>query len=506
MTEKTDTNDLRAIAHRAMRERGLEPDFPPDAIRQLAGIPAAAHEPDPAVRDLRTLLWCSIDNDTSRDLDQLTVAEPLADGRVKLLVAVADVDAVVKPLTPIDGHARKNTTSVYTAAQVFPMLPERLSTDLTSLNEGADRLALVIELVVAADGSVPESAVYRAVVRSRAQLAYRSVAAWLAGSGPVPEKVAKTAGLDEQLRLQDRIAGIMKSVRDAHGALDLETIAPEAVMQDGRVVDLRQDRQNRAQDLIADFMIAANGVSAQFLQKQGRPAFRRVVRTPERWDRIRAVAAGFADHLPVAPDSKALAAFLTRRRLADALRFPDLSLTVVKLLGAGEYAVQLPGEEPAGHFGLAVREYSQSTAPNRRFPDLITQRLLKAALAGVPSPYAPTELAALATHCTVQEDAARKVERQVRKSAAALFLSGRVGEVFDALVTGASEKGTWVRVLTPPVEGRLLAGYQWLDVGDQLKVRLTGLNVERGFIDFARWEQDTKRVEQRRISDDATVR
>ncbi|QEL19877.1 RNB domain-containing ribonuclease [Limnoglobus roseus] len=490
MNEKNNTNDLRAIAHRAMRERGLEPDFPPDAIRQLAGIPANTHEPDPAVRDLRPLPWCSIDNDTSRDLDQLTVADPLSDGRVKLLVAIADVDALVKPVTPIDRHARANTTSVYTAAQIFPMLPERLSTDLTSLNENADRLAIIIELVVAADGSILESAVYRAVVRNRAQLAYRSVAAWLVGSGPVPEKVAKTAGLDRQLRLQDQIARVMKSVRDAHGALDLETIQPEAVLRDGRVVDLRQDRQNRAQDLIADFMIAANAASAQFLQKHGRPAFRRIVRTPERWDRIRAVAAGFAEQLPAAPDSKALAAFLTRRRQADPLRFPDLSLTVVKLLGAGEYVVQLPGEESAGHFGLAVREYSQSTAPNRRFPDLITQRLLKATLAGVTSPYTPTELAALATHCTAQEDAARKVERQVRKSAAALFLSGRVGEVFEALVTGVSDKGTWVRVLTPPVEGRLTAGYQGIDVGDPLKVRLTGLNVERGFIDFARAEQD----------------
>jgi VacB/RNase II family 3'-5' exoribonuclease len=479
-------SDLGAIAQRAMLERGLEPDFPPDALRQLAGIAAAAGEPDPAVRDLRTLLWCSIDNDTSRDLDQLTVAEPLADGRVKLRVAVADVDALVKPLTPIDRHARANTTSVYTAARIFPMLPERLSTDLTSLNEGTDRLALVIELVVSADGAIPESAVYRAVVRNHAQLAYRSVAAWLDGSGPMPEKVSRTGGLDEQLRVQDRLAQVMKSVRGAHGALDLETIEPEAVLQDGRVIDLRQDRQNRAQDLIADFMIAANGVSARFLQTCGLPAFRRVVRTPKRWDRIRDVAAGFGDHLPAAPDSKALAAFLTRRRRQDPLRFPDLSLTVVKLLGAGEYVVQLPGQESAGHFGLAVREYTHSTAPNRRFPDLITQRLLKAALAGVSSPYTHDELAALASHCTAQEDAAKKVERGVRKSAAALFLSGRLGEVFDALVTGASDQGTWVRVLTPPVEGRLTAGYQGVDVGDRIRVELTGLNVERGFIDFAR--------------------
>ncbi|QJW94660.1 RNB domain-containing ribonuclease [Frigoriglobus tundricola] len=490
MNEQNRPSDLRAIAHKAMRDRGLEPDFPPDALRQLNGIPAAAHEPDPAIRDLRTLLWCSIDNDTSRDLDQLTVAEELDAGRVKILVAIADVDALVKPSSPIDRHARTNTTSVYTAAQIFPMLPERLSTDLTSLNENADRLALVIELVVNGDGSVQDSAVYRAVVTNHAKLAYRSVAAWLDGSGPVPEKIVKTAGLDEQLRLQDRIAHVMKSVRDAHGALDLETIEPEAVLRDGRVVDLRQERQNRAQDLIADFMIAANTASARFLEKRGLPALRRVVRTPERWDRIREVAAGFGEQLPAPPDSKALAAFLARRRQQDLLRFPDLSLTIVKLLGAGEYVVQLPGRESAGHFGLAVREYSHSTAPNRRFPDLVTQRLLKAALAGESLPYDAAELAALATHCTTQEDAAKKVERQVRKSAAALFLSGRIGEVFDALVTGAADKGTWVRVLTPPVEGRLTAGYQGVDVGDQIRVRLTGLNVERGFIDFARSGND----------------
>jgi VacB/RNase II family 3'-5' exoribonuclease len=469
-----------------MMDRGLEPDFPSDAIQQLNGIPGAARETNDAVRDLRNLLWCSIDNDSSRDLDQLTVAETLPAGRVKILVAIADVDAIVKPVSPIDRHAKTNTTSVYTAAQIFPMLPERLSTDLTSLNENSERLALVIEMVVAGDGSVQESAVYRAVVNNHAKLAYHGVAAWLEGKDKMPEKVAKIQGLDEQLRVQDQIAQVMKSVRYLHGALDLETIEPEAVLTDGHVVDLRLARKNRAQELIEDFMIAANGVSAQFLEKRGLPAMRRVVRTPERWDRIQSVAKGFGDHLPDAPDSKALAAFLARRRQQDPLRFPDLSLTIVKLLGAGEYVVQVPGQESAGHFGLAVQKYSHSTAPNRRFPDLITQRLLKAALAGDKPPYDPAELTSLATHCTEQEDAAKKVERQVRKSAAAQFLSGRIGETFDALVTGASEKGAWVRLLKPPVEGRLMTGYDGVDVGDQIKVRLTGLNIERGFIDFAR--------------------
>jgi exoribonuclease II len=479
-------HDLRAIAHKAMTDRGLEPDFPSNAIQQLNGMRGPARETDAAIRDLRKSLWCSIDNDASRDLDQLTVAEKLPAGRIKILVAIADVDALVKPASPLDGHAKTNTTSVYTAAQIFPMLPERLSTDLTSLNEGEDRLALVIEMLVAEDGSIQGSDVYRAFVHNYAKLAYRSVAAWLDGKDKMPDKVAKTKGMDEQLRLQDGIAQVMKSVRFQHGALELETIEPETVVEDGRVVDLRLDRKNRAKELIEDFMIAANGVTAQFLEKRGWPVLQRVVRSPERWDRIRKVADDFADPLPADPDSKALAAFLTRRREADPLRFPDLSLTIVKLLGAGEYVAQLPGQDSTGHFGLAVHEYSHSTAPNRRFPDLITQRMLKAALAGGRTPYSPAELAALATHCTEQEDAAKKVERQVRKSAAAQFLSGRIGETFDALVTGASEKGTWVRLLKPPVEGRLIRGQEGADVGDQIKVQLVSVDVERGFIDFVR--------------------
>jgi exoribonuclease-2 len=480
-------HDLRAIAQKAMKDRGLEPDFPSKAIQQLNAIHGPARETDNTIRDLRNCLWCSIDNDASKDLDQLTVAEKLTGGSAKVLVAIADVDALVKPTSPLDDHAKTNTTSVYTAAQIFPMLPERLSTDLTSLNEDEDRLALVIEMVVAADGSIQESAVYRALVNNQAKLAYRSVAAWLDGKDKMPDKVAKTKGMDEQLRLQDQIAHVMKTVRYQHGALELETIEPETVLEDGQVVDLRLDRKNRAKELIEDFMIAANGVTARFLEKRGLPVLQRVVRSPERWDRIRKVGEEYGDVLPAEPDSKALAYFLTQRRQADPLHFPDLSLTIVKLLGAGEYIAQLPGENSTGHFGLAVREYSHSTAPNRRFPDLVTQRMLKAALAGSKSPYTPAELAALATHCTEQEDAAKKVERQVRKSAAAQFLAGRIGETFDALVTGASEKGTWVRLLKPPVEGKLVRGQEGADVGDPVKVQLVSVNVERGFIDFVRF-------------------
>jgi exoribonuclease-2 len=302
----------------------------------------------------------------------------------------------------------------------------------------------------------------------------------------MPEKIAKVKGMEQQLRMQDQIAQVMRSVRYQHGALDLQSIEPEALLSNGRVVDLRLQLQNRAKELIEEFMIAANGVSSQFLEKRGLPALRRVVRTPEKWDRIQQVAERLGDSLPASPDSKALGAFLTRRRQADPLRFPDLSLTIVKLLGAGEYVLQVPGATSAGHFGLAVQNYNHSTAPNRRFPDLITQRMLKAALAGSQPPYGETELTSLATHCTQQEDAAKKVERQVRKSAAAQFLSNRIGETFDALVTGASEKGTWVRLLKPPAEGMLTSGHDGLNVGDQVRVKLVNLNVQRGFIDFVR--------------------
>ena len=476
--------DLGNLARQVMIERGFEPDFPADAIRQVAALSGPAA--DGAVRDLRALAWASIDNDDSRDLDQLTVAEELPGGAVRVLVAIAEVDSTVGKGSPVDRHARRNTTSVYTAARIFPMLPEKLSTDLTSLAAHEERLAVIIEFVVNDAGSIGSSDVYRARVRNQAKLAYGSVGAWLAGEGPMPPAMAAAQGVDVQIRLQDRVAQTLAQRRHEHGALDLEVLEPRAVMSDGDVVDLRQQQRNRATQLIEDFMIAANGVTARYLQAKGFPTLRRVVRSPERWDKLRSFAAGFGDALPGTPDAKALADFLVRRRTADPLRFPDLSLSVVKLLGRGEYVVQLPGGPAAGHFGLAVSDYVHSTAPNRRFPDLVTQRLVKAALNGGRSPYDDDELAALATHCTEQEDAANRVERQVRKSAAALLLRSRIGEPFDAIVTGASEKGTWVRVLQPPVEGKLVHGHDGLDVGDRVGVRLVSVNVERGFIDFDR--------------------
>ena len=428
----------------------------------------------------------SIDNDDTRDLDQLSVAEPLVAGAVKLLVAVADVDATVADGSAIDGHARANTTSVYTPAEIFPMLPERLSTDLTSLGEGWDRLAIVVEMVVSPDGVVTKSDVTCALVRNQAKLAYDSVAAWLDGTGKAPSAVASQPAIAEQLRLQARVALAMKELRHHRGALTLETTESRVVFVGDLLSDLRPDEKNPAKDLIEDFMIAANVATAQFLQGRAFPSLRRVLRSPERWGRIVELAAGLGDRLPAEPSAPALQEFLVRRRQADPARFADVSLSVVKLLGSGEYAVELPGGSTDGHFGLAVKDYTHSTAPNRRFPDLATQRLVKAALAGAPCPYTADQLAELARHCTLQEDNAAKVERQVRKSAAALLLAPRLGERFDAVVTGASPKGTWVRIVHPSAEGRVVRGEHGLDVGDRVRVELVHTDVERGFIDFAR--------------------
>jgi exoribonuclease-2 len=479
-------NDLRRIARRAMLERGLLPDFSAAALAETAAMQDAAAATGPSVRDLRALLWASIDNDDSRDLDQLSVSAPAADGAVRILVAIADVDASVAAGSALDAHARTNTTSVYTAAQIFPMLPERLSTDLTSLGEDQARLAVVVDMVVAADGGATSSEVYRAVVVNRAKLAYDAVAAWLEGAAPAPPRVAAVPGLAEQLRTQDRVAQAMRGLRHRHGALALETIEPRAVFDGSVLSELRTETKNRAKELIEDFMIAANGATAEYLERKGFPSLRRVLRAPERWERIVALAATVGERLPPEASASALGAFLARRRQADPERFPDLSLSVVKLLGSGEYVLDLPGGRAEGHFGLAVRDYTHSTAPNRRYPDLVTQRLVKAALRGEAVPYPGEELAALARHCTEQEDAAAKVERQVRKSAAALLLAPRIGERFDAIVTGASPKGTWARVLAPPVEGKVVRGFEGLDVGDRVRVELVRTDVERGYIDFVR--------------------
>ena len=479
-------HDLRAIARRVMVERDLLPDFSPAVMAEVARSQATTATGAPGARDLRGLLWCSIDNDDSRDLDQLTVAEPMGDGAVRILVAVADVDATVAQGSATDGHARHNTSSVYTAAAIFPMLPERLSTDLTSLGEGEDRVAMVVEMTVNADGTVGAADLYRAMVKNRAKLAYNAVAAWLDATGPIPDRAAVVPGMEAQLRLQDQVAERLRDVRHHHGALRLETIQARPVFEGETLIDLEVEHPNRARALIEDFMIAANGATARYLAARSYPALRRVLRSPERWGRIVELAAGLGVSLPPEPDAAALDAFLATRRQADPLRFPDLSLSIVKLMGRGEYVVELPGQTAPGHFGLAVPAYTHSTAPNRRFPDVIAQRLLKAALASRPAPYANAELQELAQHCTEAEDRANKVERQVGKSAAALLLEPRIGQQFDAIVTGASQKGTWVRILRPPVEGKLVQGADGLDVGDRVQVTLIATNVEQGYIDFVR--------------------
>jgi exoribonuclease-2 len=474
---------LRDIARRVMGERGLAAEFTRAAVLELEGIKAPA-APEPGTRDVRSLPWSSIDNDDSRDLDQLSVGEALPGGAVRMCVAIADVAALVKKGGPIDAHARQNTTSVYTAAEMFPMLPEKLSTDLTSLNVNVDRVAVVVDMVFEPEGELRSSEIYPALVHNRAQLAYPSMAAWLDGTGPMPAGIAAVAGLEENLRLQDRMARRLRTRREEKGALSFETIQAKPVFSGMALRDLVADRSNTAKDLIEDLMVSANGVVARYFAAQRIPSIRRVVRTPVHWDRIAEIAADRGTELPKNPDPIALEKFLVTERRKDPLRFPDLSLSIIKLMGAGEYVVETPDGPGEGHFGLAVRDYTHSTAPNRRYPDVISQRMLKASLAGQPLPYTLPELQELADHCTEQEDAAKKVERQVAKSAAALLLSDRVGVTFDALITGASEKGTWARLLRPPVEGKLVVGYEGRKVGQTLRVKLLGVDVQRGHIDL----------------------
>lgn len=478
---------LQSIAHRVMIERGLLPDFSNEALAELKKLQISIGKPasdDANIRDMRDLPWASIDNDDSQDLDQLTVAQEMPEGKVRIMVAIADVDSLVRKGTALDNHARHNTTSVYTAARIFPMLPDLLSTNLTSLNLNEDRFALVVEMELRVDGSLLNSSIYRALVRNHARLAYNNIAPWLEGSGIVPKAVSSVAGLAENLRLQDQAAQSLKKLRHVNGALTLETIESKPVFDGDQIRTLELEEKNRAKELIEDFMIAANGVTARYLSANNFPSIRRVVRTPKRWERIVEIAWNHQYELPSEPDSKALEDFLVQAKAANPIHFPDLSLAVIKLLGSGEYVAEASDQTAPGHFGLAVKDYAHSTAPNRRYPDLLTQRLIKAALEGKTVPYSKDELDKLAAHCTEAEDAATKVERRVEKSAAALMLESSLGEVFESIVTGASEKGTWVRLLTIPVEGKLEQGFEGLDVGDQIRVQLIMVDVQQGFIDF----------------------
>ena len=478
-------SSLASIAAWAMFSRGLEPEFPPGVQHELEQIRQPAREPgNTSIRDLTALAWCSLDNDDSRDLDQLTVCEPLPDGGMRIMVAVADVDALVKKGSAIDLHARVNTTSVYTSARIFPMLPEKLSTDLTSLNADEDRLAIVSDMTFTQDGALASSSIYRALVRNHAKLAYDAVSAWIEGRGELPAAALRVPGMDAQLRMQDAHAQKLRALRSAEGALDFQTFQPRASFEGETITGLEEQPHNRGRQLIEEFMIATNGCMARFLAAHGGASLRRIVRSPERWARIVDVAREHGATLPSQPDGKALSTFLAEQRRIDPLRFPDLSLVIVKLMGRGEYVVERAGGEPIGHFGLAVRHYTHSTAPNRRYPDLITQRLLKAALAGSKPPYSATELDDLAVHCTRQEDAAQKVERQMRKSEAALLLRSRIGQRFNGIVTGSGDSGVWVRIFEPPVEGRIKGEMPELGIGQRVRVRLVSTSVERGFIDF----------------------
>jgi exoribonuclease-2 len=487
--------NLATAAHAEMLRDGFQPDFSADTQTQIAQVRATAANrlQTPGVTDLRSLLWSSIDNDTSRDLDQIEWAERTPQG-IRVLIGVADVDAAVAKGSPIDKHAAAQTTSVYTPAVVFPMIPTELSTDLTSLDENVDRLAVVVEYTVNmnapdnecnVDGLLLNTKIYRALVHNRAQLAYDGVGNWLEGRTAPPAKVAASTDLQAQLHLQDEAARMLQKHRILCGALEFDRAEAEADMQDNQVQDLKARKKTRANDIIEDFMIAANETMARTLLKAGRSSIRRVVRTPKRWDRIVALAAEHGTQLPAEPDSGALNAFLIKQKTADPVHYPDISLSVIKLMGPGIYVLTNPNDPDQAHFGLAAHDYTHSTAPNRRFADVITQRVMKALLTNQPPPYSDDELTTIADHCTEMEDAARKVERTTLKMAAALSLAPHVGQTYSAVVTGASDKGTYVRITDPPVEGRVMQGAKGLDVGDELNVKLLHVNPERGFIDFA---------------------
>lgn len=478
---------LNEIAHQAMLARGFVPDLPEPALRELSLLSSPA-SPSPLhpVRDMRDFLWISIDNDDSKDLDQLTFAEKDGTGKDRIYVAVADVDALVKHMSAIDRLASINTTSVYTPTKVFPMLPLKLSTDLTSLNENSDRCAIVVEMEIEKDGKFDLHGIYPALVRNHAKLAYNHVAAWLEGKVPQPHPTENIESLPDQIKLQDKIAQHIKEFRYRQGALSFGTIEVQPVIMEGLVVDLVETTHNRANALIENFMIAANVGMTKFLMSKNLPVIKRIVETPKRWDRIVSLAKEKGDKLPSQPDVKALRDFLLKQRKIDPMHFPDLSLAVIKLVGKGEYIASFPGRASPGHFDLALLDYAHTTAPNRRYPDLIMQRLLKSCFFSDAYHYNNEELKGLAAHCTLKEDDAMKVERRVRKSAAAIVLSGKIGHEFDAMVTGASDKGTWVRLYTPPLEGKLTQGSQGVDVGDHIRVKLIYVDINNGYIDFAR--------------------
>jgi len=480
--------DLHQIARAAIEQYGFDFTFAKPVIDEIRGLDPGRllNIPYDGLRDLRGLLWSSIDNAESLDLDQIEYCERGANGEIIVKVAIADVDLFVPKNSQTDIYAARNGTSVYTGIDVFSLLPDRLSAGLTSLLPDADHLAMVIEFTVFSDGTMAHGFFYRALIRNKAKLIYEEIGDWIEGKTGVPASVERVPGLKEQLELQDDAAGRLSKLRVEQGALEFGTVEPKPVIQGENVVALSVREKNRANFIIENLMIAANVSIAQFLKDAGIPMIQRVVRVPKNWPGIIAVAAVYNETLPFQPDARALSQFLYKRKIADPERFSDLSLTIVKLLGPGEYMMlEAQGSSP-GHFGLAVMDYTHGTAPNRRYVDLIIQRLLKSVLDKRLSPYNRDELANYAVRCTDRDAAAKKVERFMRKAAAAVLLSGKAGESFDAIVTGVSEKGTYARILTPPAEGRLLRGESGLVVGEKVRVRLTGMNPYKGQIDFER--------------------
>jgi len=475
--------DLAQLASQVMQEKGLQAEFSKDALQQLSQINNPAPL-SPKYVDLRSLVWCSIDNDDSRDLDQLTYAEKGTDGKTTLWVAIADVDALVSKNSPIDIHAQINTTSVYTPAKIFTMLPEKLSTNLTSLNENEDRVSMVVKIQINQTGDIESSSIFQAVVRNYAKLTYDVIGGWLAGKSNVPDKVKQVPGLENTLKTQHEAAQILKQKRHQAGSLTLQSSEAEVKISSNNQIVIRLSPHNFAHQLIEEFMIASNRAMAQHFSEAKIASLRRVVRIPKYWDQIVEVAKSYGEDLPAQPDSKALNAFLMKRQKKDPESFPDLSLTVIKLLGRGEYVVENDTDHPVGHFALALSDYTHSTAPNRRFPDLISQRQYKAFLLGEQAPYSLEALYSLAAHCTQQEDAATKVERQLNKSAAAVLLSSQIGTIFDGIITGVGAKGTWVRIFQPAVEGKIIRGFETLNIGDRVSVQLKNVDITKGFIDF----------------------
>ena len=478
--------DLKAIASDAMRKYGFEPGFSNAVMKEVESLDET-NDPDfgSNVQDLRSLLWSSIDNYDSMDLDQIEYCERGPGDEIHVKVAIADVDHFVPKQSRTDLRAAHNGTSVYTGVEIFPMLPDRLSKGISSLLPGDDHRAIVIEYAVLADGDVREGAIYRALVSNKAKLIYEEVGEWLDGERTIPERVSAVPGLEEQIRLQALVMSRLKKYRMKQGALELETIEAEPIAENGIVRDIVVQKMNAARFIIENFMIAANGTMVDFLGKAGIPMIQRVVRVPKYWDEIVMTAAAYREKLPREPDSKALSLFLLKRKEADPERFPDLSLTIVKLLGPGEYMTLEPGEPPTGHFGLAVTDYTHGTAPNRRYVDLVNQRLVKSVLDGKECPYTTHELYELSTWLSDREKGSKKVERFMRKAAAAVLLKDRIGETFEALVTGVTEHGIYARMISPPAEGRIMEGEQGLRVGQKIIVRLLRTDPYNGFIGFA---------------------